>query len=211
LYDDTVAFFTISEGLAPTEGNFYGYLWAFSTQDLAGTLNLTSAPGYLGTFPIASTLQTTIPLGFAPNMLGPGTYYATLYVFGNGTADVNGNLIFDENCTFVSNSARVDYYSAATCPMMVDVLEVNEDVLGMTVFPNPVQDVINLNVTVKEQLTDARLMITNLTGQIVKQQLVNLTSGANTFSVDVNNMPSGIYMVSIESDTHQSVTRFVKR
>jgi len=208
--DDDAAFFAISEGLAPTEGDFSGYLWTFSTQDLAGTLDPSNAPGYLGAFPITSELQDTVGLGFSVNMLGPDSYYATLYIFGNATADANGNLVFDENCTFVSNSARVDFYSEATCPM-VNVLEVNEDVLGMTVFPNPVQDVINLNVTVKEQLTEARLMITNLTGQIVKEQFVNLASGTNTFNMDVNDIPSGIYIVSIESDTHQSVTRFVKR
>jgi len=40
---------------------------------------------------------------------------------------------------------------------------------------------------------------------------VDLLSGANALNINVSDMPTGVYIVSIESDTHQSVTKFVKQ
>jgi len=92
----------------------------------------------------------------------------------------------------------------------VGVLEVNEDVLGMTVFPNPVQDLINLNINTAEY-KDAVIMVTNVMGQTIHQQAANLQSGMNTLSIDLKHAPAGVYMISVETDSHQSVNRFMKQ
>lgn len=196
--------------LGPNEGDVFGYVWVVSNADLVGAVDPSTAPGVIGSFPASSTPDFPGSIDFVANNFNPGVYYFTLYAFGNATLGAMNSITLDQACTFVSNSAKVEYYSEDNCPV-VNILDVDKAVLGMTVFPNPVQDVINLNINAQEQHTDATLMITNITGQVVDQRQVNLLSGANTFDINVSDMPTGVYIVSIESETHQSVTKFVKK
>jgi len=202
---DSIALFSHEGVMGPNEEDIFGYFWAVSTVDLAGAVDPTTVQGFLGSFSASSTPDFPGNINFALNNFNPGVYYLTLYAFGNATTTA-----LDPACTFVSNSAKVEYYSENDCPA-VSILDVDKAVLGMTVFPNPVKDVINLNINAQEQHTDAMLMITNITGQVVDQQQVNLLNGANTFDINVSDMPTGVYIISIESETHQSVTKFVKQ
>jgi len=207
---DSIALFSYDGTFGPNEGDVFGYQWIVSTSDLVGSVNPTADPSYFGAFPVASSPATNPGINLLGNEFPVGIYYFTLYAFGNATEDPMAGLVFDPACTFASNSFKLEYYPEDACPI-TSVLDVDKAVLGMTVFPNPVKDVINLNINAQEQYSEAILMITNVTGQVVDQQRVNLLSGANTFDVNVSDMPSGVYMVSIESETHQSVTKFVKQ
>jgi len=208
--DDSIAFFVMDQALAPNEGDASGYFWAISAQDLAGSTDPVNAPGFLGAFAVVSALQDTIGLNFLVNGIPPGQYFGTLYAFGNATTDASGALVFDPNCTFVSNSVEVNYYEATEEICVVGVPEVDETVLGMTVFPNPAEDVVNLNINTADY-SEAVIMISNVTGQTIQQRVVNLQSGANTFSIDLDNAPAGVYMISVETGSHQSVSRFLKQ
>lgn len=209
--DNIVRFSYEEEGvLAPNEGSEFGFIWMVSTDDLAGSVDPFSTQNVLGTFPVTLSPANNPGINLESSGFNPGIYYITLYAFGNGTVDDMDDLVFDSACTFASNSARIEYYPEDACPL-TNVLDVDKAVLGMTVFPNPAKDVINLNVNAQEQHTNATLMITNITGQVVEQQQVNLLSGANAFDINVSDMPTGVYMISIESETHQSVTKFVKQ
>jgi len=207
---DSVVLFSHEGVLGPNEGDNFGYVWMVSSSDLMGTTDPVNANGYLGAFPIAASPDSPAGINFAFNNLDPGIYYFTLYAFGNATTDAMGALTFDAACTFASNSAKVEYYPQADCPS-TSILDVDEVVLGMSVFPNPAQDVVNLNISAQDSYAEAILMITNVTGKVVQQQQVRLNSGANTFDVNVADMPAGVYIVSIESETHQAVTKFVKQ
>lgn len=201
--------------LAPNEGAVSGYAWAVSTTDLQGNPDFTTDPGFLGGFAVSA--EPVTPLVFDMSTFegtsATGTYYFTMVAFGNATWGPDGQTfitqaVLDTECTTLSNSVRIDYFEEEFCP--VSILNVDESVLGMTVFPNPAQDFINLNINAADY-SEATIMVTNVAGQMVQQQVVNLASGANLFNLDVNNMPSGVYMVSIETDSHQSVTRFLKQ
>ena len=64
---------------------------------------------------------------------------------------------------------------------------------NVNVFPNPVHDVLNLNL--KTAVTD--VFITNAQGQTV-QKLGVFTEGVQ--SIDVSNLPSGVYFVHFQND-----------
>ena len=206
---------TITGALAPNEGAVSGYAWLVSTTDFQGNPDFNTDPGFLASIPITSEVTSPFVIDLAANGFFTGTYYFTLAVFGNATW-INPNettlvsqATLDAACTTLSNSLQIDYYETEVCPETA-VLDVDESVLDLTVFPNPVQDFINLNINAVEY-TKATIMITNIAGQIVQQQIVNLTSGANLLSMDMNNAPAGVYMVSIETGSHQSVSRFLKQ
>jgi len=206
---DSVALFTPNGSLSPNEGEVSGSYWVVSSDDLMGTLDPVSDPSALIAF-YAPDGETPLSLNFGSSF---GTYYMTQYVFGNATWTDPENIVettFDNSCIYASNSVRLEFYPEDACPS-VGVLDVDKAVLGMTVFPNPVKDVINLNINAQEQHSNAILMIANVTGKVVEQQQVDLLSGANALNINVSDMPTGVYMVSIESETHQSVTKFVKQ
>ncbi|NHN25182.1 T9SS type A sorting domain-containing protein [Flavobacterium jejuense] len=69
---------------------------------------------------------------------------------------------------------------------------------GLTVYPIPTHDRVNLDVVV-----DA-VRVTNLTGQEVMQ----LTQ---TASIDLSEMPNGIYFAQINKDGKQEVVRLIKK
>lgn len=207
---------TVDDALAPNEGALNGYAWVVSAMDLEGNPDFVVNLNYLAGLDVTPDLT---PLGIMlsnyNSIFSPGTtYYFTLVAFGGATwIDPNqqsliSHVNLDAACTMLSNSVQIDYYATADCP--VAILNVDETVLNMNVFPNPAQDFIHLNVNVVEY-TEAMIVVSNITGQMVQQQNVNLASGANLFSLDVNLMPAGVYMISIETNSHQSVSRFLKQ
>jgi len=205
---------TVDGALAPNEGALNGYAWVVSAMDLEGNPDFVVDQNYLVGLDVTADL--TSPLGITLSNYGvfsPGTtYYFTLVAFGGATwIDPNQQVFIsqvnlDAACTMLSNSVQIDYYATADCP--VAILNVDETVLSMSVFPNPAQDFIHLNVNAVEY-TEAMIMVSNITGQIVQKQNVNLASGANLFSLDISLMPVGVYMVSIKTNSHQSVSRFL--
>ncbi len=205
---------TAEGALAPTEGALTGYAWVVSTMDLEGNPDFVVNLNYLAGLNVTPDVM---PLSISPSNYGsifvPGnTYYFTLVAFGAAEwIDPNQQMLIsqvnlDAACTTLSNSVQINYFATADCP--VAVLNVDERVLGMSVFPNPTQDFINLNINTIEY-TQAMIMVSNVAGQAVQQQHVNLASGENLLNLDVSQMPTGVYMLSVETDSHQSLVRFL--
>ena len=71
------------------------------------------------------------------------------------------------------------------------------------IFPNPVQD----ELIVKVALENVDMKIINSSGAVVK--VMRLLETVN--SIDVSNLPSGVYMVYIENDDEPIVERFIKQ
>lgn len=209
----------VTGALAPTEGTVNGYGWAISTGDLQGNPDFANDPTFIGGFAVSA--EPVSPLVFDHSSFAgtsaTGNYFYTLVAFGNGTWAAGTNETFlsevvtDPNCTYLSNSFEVEYYETAFCPdSMVSVLDVDKEILGMTVFPNPVKDVINLNINSNDYIT-ATILVSTVTGQAVREEQIRLVRGFNNFTMDMSDAATGVYMVSIASDTHQSVTRFLKQ
>ncbi len=68
--------------------------------------------------------------------------------------------------------------------------------LGFTMFPNPVQNQLNLDFVSTN--SEKRLTIYNLIGQLIKQE--NIGSGHSNFSTDVSNLSNGNYFIEIADD-----------
>lgn len=202
---------TIEGALAPNEGALNGYAWVVSAMDLAGNPEFIANQNYIAGFEVTPT--PTSPLIFTMSDYAlfdtETTYYYTLVAFGNATwtnPDQQvyiGQTTLDADCITLSNSVQIDY-----CP--VGILEADETVLGMTVFPNPAKDLINISINSNDYMA-ATIMISTIAGQAVKEEQMTLVSGVNTFSMDMSDAAAGIYIVSLSSNTHQSVTRFLKQ
>jgi len=208
---------TVDGALAPNEGALTGYAWVISTMDLEANPDFVVNQNYLAGLNVRD--EPTSPLTLTLSDIGtfnPGTtYFFTLVAFGNAIwADPSQQVFIyqadlDVACTTLSNSVQIDYYETADCPETA-ILNIDESVLGMTIFPNPAQDFVRLNIHAGAY-SKATIMVSNIGGQMVQQHSVNLTSGANLFDMDVSRMPMGIYLIDVTTDSHQSVSRFLKQ
>jgi len=189
----------VTGALAPTEGAVNGYGWAISTGDLQGNPDFGNDPTFIGGFAVAGEPASPLVFdhsGFAGTST-TGNYFYTLVAFGNGTWAAGSQetflseVVIDPNCTYLSNSFEVEYYETALCPdSMINVLDVDKEILGMTVFPNPAQDVVNLNINSNDYMA-ATIMVSTVTGQAVKEERIALVRGFNTFNMDMSDSPAG--------------------
>ena len=72
---------------------------------------------------------------------------------------------------------------------------------NFSIYPNPVNNV--LNISVKNEISINNLSITDLNGRVV-------TSSSSSSSIDVSNLSSGVYFVSIETNEGRGTAKFVK-
>lgn len=79
----------------------------------------------------------------------------------------------------------------------VKEVEIGNDVLDITLFPNPAKDMVVLKFTaaVREK---SMVLITDFSGRIVSSQPVDLVAGRNEVQLDIaRGLPSGIYIVQL--------------
>jgi len=80
-----------------------------------------------------------------------------------------------------------------TIPDTVQTSIHSEKVVGFSVYPNPVEDILNINFT--NSNNKYKLLISDLNGRIIKEMSVY-----DNYSVDISDLKAGIYIVSLGSD-----------
>jgi Secretion system C-terminal sorting domain len=73
--------------------------------------------------------------------------------------------------------------------------------------PNPASDYIHLELA-SQSTTDFHVVITNISGQIMKQEYFDNTSVINA-NLDVSNLPNGIYLVQVNSGNSVTTRKLV--
>lgn len=79
---------------------------------------------------------------------------------------------------------------------------------AMKLYPNPANNNVNVEVASTEN-TNGLMTITNLMGQVVSSQSVALNNGNNLVNVNISNLTSGIYMLSIKTNKGTSTQKLV--
>lgn len=86
------------------------------------------------------------------------------------------------------------------------VNEISKSIVS-SVYPNPVVDGGKLTVNSSEMIKS--YMVTSVSGAVVKEE--ELTQTKNSFSINVDQMPKGVYFVSLRhTNGLTSLTRFIK-
>lgn len=78
---------------------------------------------------------------------------------------------------------------------------------GIVIVPNPAQDYVRISFTEDTKATSIKLL--NTTGQVVLIQ--QLTAGATNYSIPLNNIPNGIYIVEVKTDKGKLISKLVKQ
>ena len=75
----------------------------------------------------------------------------------------------------------------------------NKLIADFTIFPNPVQEVLNLKIA-SRYAGAFDLQILNAQGKRVQAEQINLIEGQNATSISVNDLPAGLYLISLSND-----------
>ncbi len=185
------------------------------------------------TFSVNMSNQTVSPLGVflagsfngfsatADSMIlvGNGVYELTLsldttltvqYKFVNGNAYESGNAAcgiddglggFNREYEVIGTNSiipTVCYNECADCvPVGLLKTETNE----FNIYPNPAKDILFVNVNAKQN----QFQIINQLGATILNGTINKNTG-----IDINNLASGIYFISITNNDGVMVKRFIK-
>ncbi len=90
----------------------------------------------------------------------------------------------------------------------VGINKVTADGVSFNVYPNPSNGLTTVGVN-SPMAAKAKVSVLNTIGQVVYEQNAELTVGGNLLQMDVKNLPSGIYTISIESNKNISVKKLV--
>ncbi len=108
-------------------------------------------------------------------------------------------IISDEyGCESVSNYVQVS----------IDGLDEITSLTAFSMFPNPVDDILNIQLESSESL-DFEIQILSSNGQLITHKDFEI-SGVQSLSFNLNNLASGVYLIRFKSETGQLVKRFVK-
>ncbi len=131
------------------------------------------------------------------------------HYMGVATSETNPSYLLAEGCglTTPSTFASIGFTDAF---IIIDIVEAdasteNFDKLGLNVFPNPVNDIVN--ITSPEANIEA-ITITDLNGRTVKS--FNFTNVAET-TVDASDLSSGIYLLNITANGTVATQKIVKK
>ncbi|MCP4439713.1 MAG: PKD domain-containing protein [Aureispira sp.] len=118
--------------------------------------------------------------------------------------DTSGN--FSRNAGgFIINTLPTQYNTVTS---VVDK-EINAQ-SSMAVFPNPVSRELTINLNSVAD-SDAQIAVFDLNGQQVINKVVNVAEGEQQFSLPVNNLPAGMYIIRMQGERLQHTEKFIKQ
>lgn len=79
----------------------------------------------------------------------------------------------------------------------------------LTVYPNPANDLITIGINIIEK-GEYIFDISDITGKKVKTNSIILRPGSNKLTVDISNIPSGLYNVIVRNNSEYKTSKFSK-
>jgi hypothetical protein len=74
----------------------------------------------------------------------------------------------------------------------------------LNVFPNPANGIVNVSLT--QELGNAEVEITSLSGQLVLSETIESTNNA---SIDVSKLETGVYILKLAADNRVGIKKLV--
>jgi hypothetical protein len=150
---------------------------------------------------------TALNLNTGLLVLAPGTYYIVVdghgavlgydltvdveYRLGLGGAPCESNFLPEERKA-LANKANTLF----------------ED---MSVMPNPASNELTINFKLEKDLNSVNVRVIDMTGkEVIPTHKVSTGVGMNAHTIDVSDLSSGLYMISVEKDGQTSLSRFSK-
>lgn len=87
------------------------------------------------------------------------------------------------------------------------LIEINDNIIS--VYPNPTNG--NLNIEISDtQATKGMLYLYNAVGQMVVSKNIQLLNGFTTEILDFQSLVAGIYILTFQTDSRNTIQKIVK-
>ena len=85
----------------------------------------------------------------------------------------------------------------------------DDNISGFNIYPNPSSDMVNMSLMLSadEKMT---VNISDLQGRLINTYRYNLNRGMNNISIEISNLETGSYLMSVSSDKLVFTERFIK-
>lgn len=81
---------------------------------------------------------------------------------------------------------------------------------GINVSPNPTNGQLNIALELSDNV-DIRIVVTDILGKVVQQEVNNYTQGSQLVELDLAELVSGLYMVSLQANGEVYTTKVLKQ
>lgn len=105
----------------------------------------------------------------------------------------------------VVSGSMVSSVLAANNLSLNDNVETEQQNAGLLAYPNPVEN--NVNIKVAKELVGARMLMTNASGAMVYGGIVTNVNN----SIDMSQMPAGIYIFNVKTNGKSLTTKIIKK
>lgn len=135
------------------------------------------------------------------------------FVKGNGTTvEVKKYSFTDEKVTANLTYYRlrqVDTDGSFEYSKIISALRKSDKFNAISISPNPTSDVLNIVVETKNE-DDLELNLLDVFGKVIKQQKTTVQQGLNNKSLDIQDLPNGIYFLQLQQGTEKIIRRIIK-
>lgn len=143
-----------------------------------------------------------------------GTFSINNLAFGDYLiwVEIPGKVSAQATITLNGNNPRFDslQFYVQTNAIVLNTQQLN-NVLNLKLFPNPVIDLLNINLT----CTNSRAIYASIydaTGKLVNKQQLNKSGFCNELNtIDVSTLQTGIYFLHLTVDEKQTSLKFIKK
>jgi hypothetical protein len=126
---------------------------------------------------------------------------ATLYTYA---------MCVNLNSNGTGDSGDAHTYQVTIQPSTPSSVSMNQSSAEMTLFPNPVVNDVNVNITLQKE-TQLQLSVFSADGKSIRNQTVNAMEGLNNFSMNLSDLSAGAYLLVLSDDTKKLRSKsFVK-
>lgn len=102
------------------------------------------------------------------------------------------------------------WYATGNRNLQVGTSDLNVSPLAISVSPNPTTDRIHVQLDTPES-GSAQVEIRDLLGKLLQIKTVQLSAGNNQFDLDVQNLPTGTYILRCATDNTGAAVKIVKQ
>lgn len=111
----------------------------------------------------------------------------------------------------IGTNVAMNTLQNVNCPSAVlENHEIQSENLKTNVYPNPTNDVVNIDFVLQNSDT-VSLRLTTIHGQVIKEVKLNGITGMQTTTLDLSNQSTGMYFVTIATETESFTAKVVKR
>jgi len=201
-YDSTCIVYTSLGGGTVNQCQAAFYLWQDSSNVMGNgwlAINYSSGAGaltYSWDFGDGGTSTQAYPMHTYNT---PGNYVICLTI-----ADANGctSSTCDSSAALRMIQSQLStnaIIGSLTVSAPTGITEHKSVILSSSVAPNPMADLTNVNFE-SEKTMKGKIEIVNVLGEVSLSQEINISNGANTASINTENITNGIYFLRIVSD-----------